>query len=220
MNILLTGGAGYIGSHTSLALLDAGHDVTIIDNLSTGNKKLIPSNATFVECNINDTKTISNLLKIKKFDALIHFAGYIQVEESVSNPKKYFQNNTENAKILFDICESNNLTNIIFSSTAAAYGNSINDHPISEDDLLKPLNPYGESKIQAEEYLRNNYKLNYMILRYFNVAGADPKMRSGLICKKATHLIKVASEVAVGGKNSITIFGNDYPTPDGTAIRD
>ena len=220
MKILLTGGAGYIGSHTSLALLDAGHKVTIIDNLSTGNKKLIPSNASFINCNINDVERISNLLNKQKFDALFHFAGYIQVEESTKFPEKYFNNNTENSKILLDNCIKHNLTNIVFSSTAAAYGNPIDNKPISEDSLLKPLNPYGESKIKTELYLKNNSKLKYIILRYFNVAGADPKMRSGLISKKATHLIKIASEVAVGKRDKITIYGNDYPTSDGSAIRD
>ena len=150
----------------------------------------------------------------------MHFAGYIEVEESVSNPKKYFDNNTKNSKILFDTCIKNNLKNIIFSSTAAAYGNPINSEPIKESTDLKPINPYGESKIQSELYLKENSQCNFIILRYFNVAGADPKMRSGLISKKATHLIKIASEVAVGKRKDITIFGNDYPTPDGTAIRD
>ena len=220
MKILLTGGARYIGSHTSLALLDNGHKVTIIDNLSTGNKSLLPPNAKFVNCNIQDKTIIENILKKETFDILMHFAGYIQVEESVRNPKKYFKNNTENAKILFNTCEENNLTNIIFSSTAAVYGNPIDEKPISENSLLKPLNPYGESKIQTEKYLQNNSKLNYMILRYFNVAGADPQMRSGLINKKPSHLIKIASEVAVNKRDKITIYGNDYPTPDGTAIRD
>ena len=220
MKILLTGGAGYIGSHVALALLDNGHEVTIIDNLSTGNKNLLPSNAEFIECDIQDEIIITNLLKNKTFDILMHFAGYIQVEESVKNPKKYFKNNTENAKILFDICAENNLTNIIFSSTAAAYGNPIDERPVSENKILKPLNPYGESKVQTEKILKNNSKLKYIILRYFNVAGADPQMRSGLISKKATHLIKIASEVAIGKRDKIIIFGNDYPTPDGTAIRD
>ena len=149
MKILLTGGAGYIGSHTSLALLDAGHQVTIIDDLSTGNKKLIPSNTSFVECNINDTATVCALIQKEKFDVLMHFAGFVQIEESVRNPKKYFDNNTENAKILFDTCVQNNLTNIIFSSTAAAYGNSLDTVPITETTMLKPLNPYGKSKIQT-----------------------------------------------------------------------
>ena len=164
--------------------------------------------------------TISQILQKEKFDALMHFAGYIEVEESVANPKKYFDNNTKNSKILFDTCIKNNLKNIIFSSTAAAYGNPANSEPIKESTDLKPINPYGESKIQSELHLRENSQCNFIILRYFNVAGADPKMRSGLISKKATHLIKIASEVAVGKRKDITIFGNDYPTPDGTAIRD
>ena len=157
MKILLTGGAGYIGSHTSLALLDAGHQVTIIDDLSTGNIELIPTNASFVECNIKDTLTVGELIQKEKFDALMHFAGFVQVEESVRNPKKYYNNNTKNAKILFDTCINNNLVNIIFSSTAAAYGNPINSKPVIEEDQLKPLNPYGESKIQTENYLKENH---------------------------------------------------------------
>ena len=155
MKILLTGGAGYIGSHVALALLDNGHKVTIIDNLSTGNKNLLPPNAEFIECDIQDEIIITNLLKKETFDILMHFAGYIQVEESVKNPKKYFKNNTENAEILFDICAENNLTNIIFSSTAAAYGNPVDERPVSEDKILKPLNPYGESKVQTE--IKRNY---------------------------------------------------------------
>ena len=220
MKILLTGGAGYIGSHASLALLDAGHQVTIIDDLSTGNKKIIPSNASFMECNINDTSSVGELIQKENFDVLMHFAGFIQVEESVRDPKKYFDNNTINAKILFDTCIENNLTNIIFSSTASAYGNPINPKPIREEDLLSPLNPYGESKIQTENYLKENSKVNYIILRYFNVAGADPLLRTGLISKDTTHLIKITSEVAVGKRDKIIIFGNDYPTSDGTAVRD
>jgi len=220
MKILLTGGAGYIGSHVSLALLDAGHQVTVIDDLSTGNKKLIPSYASFVKCNINDTTTVAELIQKETFDALMHFAGFIQVEESVRNPKKYFDNNTENAKILFDTCVQNSLTNIIFSSTAAVYGNPLDTSPITETAMLKPLNPYGKSKMQTEKCLQNNRGLNYIILRYFNVAGADPSMRSGLISKEPTHLIKIASEAIVGKREKVIIFGDDYPTPDGTAIRD
>ena len=220
MKTLLTGGAGYIGSNAALSLLDEGHEVTIIDDLSTGNKKLVPPKAAFIECNINDSQTINSLLQKEQFDLLMHFAGFVQVEESVRNPKKYFDNNTENAKILFDTCVQNNLTNIIFSSTAATYGNPLDTDPITETTMLKPLNPYGKSKIQTEEYLQNNKTLNYMILRYFNVAGADPSMRSGLISKEPTHLIKITSEAAVGKREKVIIFGNDYPTPDGTAIRD
>ena len=220
MKILLTGGAGYIGSHTALSLLDAVHDVTIIDNLSTGNKKVIPQKANFIECNIEDNVKIDLLLKKERFDALLHFAGYIKVEESVKNPKKYFDNNTENAKILFDTCVANNLNNIIFSSTAATYGESKSMNPVKENDELKPLNPYGESKLKTENYIINNSEINYIIFRYFNVAGADPLLRSGLISDESTHLIKIVSEVAVGKRNKVIIFGEDYPTNDGTPIRD
>ena len=150
----------------------------------------------------------------------MHFAGYIQVEESIYKPEKYYNNNTENSKILIDTCIKNNLTNIVFSSTAAAYGNPKKTKNVHEDEKLKPLNPYGKSKILTEDYIKKNSKINYIILRYFNVAGADPLMRSGLISKKSTHLIKITSEVAIGKREKITIFGTDYPTPDGTAIRD
>jgi UDP-glucose 4-epimerase len=220
MKILLTGGAGYIGSHASLALIDAGHEVTIIDNLSTGNINLLPKKAKFIECNINNEEVLNNLLKENSFDALMHFAGYVQVEESVKNPEKYFNNNTENAIKLFEVCIGNNLKNFIFSSTAAAYGNPINNNQIIEETSLNPINPYGESKIQTEKYLREKLNIKYIILRYFNVAGADPLLRTGLLSKKATHLIKITSEVAVGKREKITIFGNDYPTKDGTAVRD
>tara|TARA_Y100000590_G_scaffold372143_1_gene435011 strand:- start:4506 stop:5486 length:981 start_codon:yes stop_codon:yes gene_type:complete len=220
VHILLTGGAGYIGSHACLALLDAGHKVTVIDNLSTGHKELIPTEASFLQCNINENDKISNLIRNNNFDALIHFAGFIQVEESVKNPKKYFENNTDNSIKLFETCYKNNLINIIFSSTAAAYGNQETSGPILETNKIQPLNPYGESKVRTENYLLNANKFNFIILRYFNVAGADLHLRTGLISKKPTHLIKIASEVAVGKRDKIKIFGKDYNTPDGTAIRD
>ena len=220
MNILLTGGAGYIGSNTALALLDRGHQITIIDNLSTGNKNLVPSNANFIKCNINDSEVITKILQKNNFDALIHFAGFVQVEESVRNPDKYFDNNTLNSKILFETCIKNNLRNIIFSSTAAAYGNPTVSKPINEETSLRPLNPYGQSKVESENFLINNNKVKYIIFRYFNVAGADPLLRSGLISKVSTHLIKIASEVATGKRKRLTIFGRDYPTNDGTAVRD
>ena len=222
MEVLITGGAGYIGSHIALNLLDAGYEVTIIDDLSTGKKNLIPSKAEFIHCNVDELEKIEPLLKTKKFAALMHFAGFIEVEESVSYPEKYFQNNTTNSIKLFDLCLKNDLSNIIFSSTATVYGNPTHKGLVSETDDIKPINPYGESKVRVEHYLQqfDSSKINYIILRYFNVAGADPEMRSGLIKKNPTHLIKIASEAAVGKRGSVQIFGDDYNTPDGTAIRD
>ena len=222
MKILVTGGAGYIGSHVVLSLLNSGYDVTIIDNLSTGNKYLIPNDVEFIKCNINELEKVDSIIKMNNFSAIMHFAGFVKVEESITFPDKYFTNNTKNSEQLFNICIKNNLSNIIFSSTAAVYGNSSHTNLISETTELKPLNPYGESKVRTEQYLikQKAKGINYIILRYFNVAGADPKMRSGLISKNTTHLIKIASEVAVGEKNKVIIFGNDYNTPDGTAIRD
>ena len=221
MKILLTGGAGYIGSHVLLSIIENKHEVIVIDDLSTGNKNLIPDNVKFINSNINNAEKISNVLMKENFDLLLHFAGFIKVEESVQNPDKYFKNNTDNAIELFETCYKHNLQNIIFSSTAAAYGNPSNNESIREDENLNPLNPYGESKVKTEEYLLNNKdKFNSIILRYFNVAGADPKLRSGLISNSPTHLIKILSEVAVGKREKISIYGNDYNTEDGTAIRD
>ncbi len=221
MKIIITGGAGYIGSNVALYLMDSGHDVTIIDDLSTGNKNLIPPNANFFQCNINNFQKIDEIFRNEKFSALMHFAGFIEVEESVANPEKYFKNNFENSIKLFEICAKNNLLNIIFSSTAAVYGDVKTDGLISEKIIPKPINPYGESKHNVEKYLlNNNDKFKSIILRYFNVAGADAKLRSGLISKKATHLVKIASEAAVGKREDVTIYGNDYKTSDGTAIRD
>jgi len=221
MKILLTGGAGYIGSHVLLSIIENKHEVVVIDDLSTGNKNLIPENIKLINTNINNSEKISNILTTENFDLLLHFAGFIKVEESVQNPDKYFKNNTDNAIKLFETCFKNNLKNIIFSSTAAAYGNPINNESITEEETLSPLNPYGESKVKTEEYLLNNKnKFNSIILRYFNVAGADPELRSGLISDTPTHLIKILSEVAVGKRKKISIFGNDYNTKDGTAIRD
>ena len=221
MKILLTGGAGYIGSHVLLSIIENKHEVIVIDDLSTGNKKLIPENIKLINTNINNSEKISNVLVEENFDLLLHFAGFIKVEESVQKPDKYFKNNTDNAIELFETCYKHNLQNIIFSSTAAAYGNPSNNESIREDEPLNPLNPYGESKVKTEEYLLNNKdKFNSIILRYFNVAGADPKLRSGLISNTPTHLIKILSELAIGKREKISIYGNDYNTKDGTAIRD
>ena len=221
MHLLVTGGAGYIGSHVANNLLDLGHKVFIIDDLSTGNKKLIPQKANFEQCNIRDEKKIENIIKKNNFDAIMHFAGFIKVEESVKLPDKYFINNSENSKILFEICIKNNLLNVIFSSTAAVYGNTKEQKFISEKDQIKPCNPYGESKLKTEEYLiSKKNELNFIILRYFNVAGSDAELRSGLISEDPTHLIKIASEAAIGKRNKVVIYGNDYNTYDGTTVRD
>ena len=201
-NILLTGGAGYIGSHVANLLLDEGLNVSIIDNLITGNKKLIPSKASFYNCDIDDVNCVQKIIKKNKFDIVMHFAGLIRVDESVKYPKKYDLYNYQKAKKFLSTCFENNLKKVIFSSTASVYGNPEKQN-VSEEDEINPLNPYAETKLKLENYLikaskRQNIK--YIILRYFNVAGADEKLRSGLISKFSTHLIKIASEVAVGKK--------------------
>ena len=221
-NILLTGGAGYIGSHVANLLIDQSCNVTIVDNLVTGNKTLLNPKAKFVNCDIADTKNISKIIINSKFDIVMHFAGLIRVDESVKEPERYNEFNFEKAKIFLNTCFKNGLKRIIFSSTASVYGNPIKNN-VSETDDLNPLNPYAETKLKLENYIINKSKsddISYIILRYFNVAGADEKLRSGLISKYSTHLIKIASEVAVGKRDEIIINGNDYDTRDGTAIRD
>ena len=221
-NILITGGAGYIGSHVSFLLIEKGYNITIIDSLITGNKQLVPKEANLEICDITDTDKVTQILKSKKFEAVLHFAGLIRVEESVKYPEKYIEFNYNKAKIFLDICFQNNLNKVIFSSSAAVYGNPKKDKVI-ESDELNPLNPYADSKLMLENYLidqSKNVNVKYIILRYFNVAGADQKMRTGLISKFSTHLIKVASEVATKKRNKLVINGDDYNTPDGTPIRD
>jgi UDP-glucose 4-epimerase len=221
-NILLTGGAGYIGSHVTNLLIDQGCNVTIVDNLITGNKTLLNPKAKFINCDIADTRNISKILINNEFDIVMHFAGLIRVDESVNEPERYNEFNFEKAKIFLNTCFENGLKKIIFSSTASVYGNPIKNN-VSENDDLNPLNPYAETKLKLENYIINKSKsddISYIILRYFNVAGADQKLRSGLISKYSTHLIKIASEVAVGKRDEIIINGNDYDTRDGTTIRD
>jgi len=221
-NILVTGGAGYIGSHVVNLLIDKDYKVTVIDNLVTGTFNLINKNADFYNTDIADETKVNDILQNEKFDIVMHFAGLIRVDESVKEPEKYNEYNYVKAKLFLDNCIKNNLKKIIFSSTASVYGNPINLR-VSESDELNPLNPYAKTKLNFENYLKNQSITNniqYVILRYFNVAGADEKLRSGLISKYSTHLIKIASEVAVGKKSELIINSNDYDTPDGTPVRD
>lgn len=221
-SVLLTGGAGYIGSHVANFLLDKGIKVTIIDNLSTGNENIVPKKSKLYICDISDEKKVNEIIKKNNFDIVMHFAGLIRVDESVKNPKKYQNVNFKKGKTFFNTCFKNNLKQIIFSSTASVYGNS-GVKKVQEKDKLNPMNPYAKSKLNLEKFIIKQSKLNkikYIILRYFNVAGADKKLRSGLIAKKSTNLIKVICEVAVGKRKKFQINGNGYNTKDGTTIRD
>ena len=221
-NILITGGAGYIGSHVSYLLIEKGYNITIIDSLITGNKQLIPKEAKLEICDIADIEKVTKIIKNKKFEAVLHFAGLIRVDESVQYPEKYIECNYTKSKIFLDTCFKNDLKKVIFSSTAAVYGNPKKERVI-ENDQLNPLSPYADSKLMLENYLIDCSKkthVRHVILRYFNVAGADEKMRTGLISKFSTHLIKIASEVATKKRSKLIINGDDYNTPDGTPIRD
>jgi len=221
-NILLTGGAGYIGSHVTNLLIDKGYSVTVIDSLITGHKSLVNKKAKLVISDINNVKKISNLLKKQKFDIVLHFAGLIRVEESVKNPKKYLNNNFNKSKIFLKTCCENGLKKVIFSSTASVYGNS-KIPKVNEKEKVKPANPYAQSKLLFEKYLlkiSKTHNLKFVILRYFNVAGADIKLRTGLISKYSTHLIKIACEVAINKRKKLVINGSNYDTVDGTPVRD
>ena len=221
MNILITGGAGYIGSHTANIFLDFGYPVTIIDSLVNGHASLIPKKANFLNCDIADKKKVSSLLEKNKFDIVVHFAGFTRVAESVREPNKYYDNNFEKPKLFFDYCLKYGLKKIIFSSTGSIYGN-IDKKNILETDKANPINPYSESKYKLERYLiqlSNEGKINASILRYFNVSGADEKMRSGLM-SNPDNLIKAICEVATKKRNKLIVNGNNYNTKDGTAVRD
>jgi UDP-glucose 4-epimerase len=220
--ILVTGGAGYIGSHVCHLLIDQGHEVTCIDSLITGNKELLPNSVKLEVFDIAEKEKVKNLIQGNNFDLVMHFAGLIRVDESVEQPERYREFNYSKAKIFLETCFENGLKKVIFSSTAAVYGNPPS-HKVKETDLTNPLNPYASSKLELENFIKKTskqYNSNYVILRYFNVAGADEKMRTGLISKVSSHLIKVACEVVVGKRDKLIINGDDYATPDGTAIRD
>jgi len=220
--ILLTGGAGYIGSHVCHLLIDKGHEVTCIDSLITGNKELLPKKVKLEVFDIDEKEKVKNLINNNNFDLVMHFAGLIRVDESVEQPERYNDFNYTKAKIFLETCFENGLKKVIFSSTAAVYGNP-KTQKVTETDPTDPLNPYASSKLELENFIREiseHYNSKYIILRYFNVAGADEKMRTGLISKVSSHLIKVACEVVVGKRDKLIINGDDYNTPDGTAIRD
>ena len=222
MAVLVTGGAGYIGSHMVLALTDAGEDVVVLDNLTTGFAWAIAPQAKLVKGDIADEALVAKIIADHKVEAIVHFAGSIVVPDSVTDPLGYYLNNTVKSRSLMHSAVKAGVKAFIFSSTAAVYGNPLT-MPVFETETPMPISPYGTSKLMTELMLRDShfaYGLNYIALRYFNVAGADPKGRSGQSTPQATHLIKVACQTALGQRKSMDVFGTDYPTPDGTCLRD
>ncbi len=220
--IAVTGGAGYIGSHTARLLEQAGYKLVVIDNLSTGNRWAVPKSATFVEGDVGDIALMTQVLRDNNVSAIIHFAANTVVPESVGNPLKYYCNNTAGSVNLFRACMAAGVDKIVFSSTAAVYGTSAGQQA-SETSPTVPISPYGHSKLFTEQVLRDLAtagQAQYIAFRYFNVAGADPEGVIGQATPNATHLIKVASEAATGAQTEFNIFGTDYDTPDGTAVRD
>jgi UDP-glucose 4-epimerase len=222
MTILVTGGAGYIGSHMVHELNDAGEPVVVLDNLSTGFRFLVPGKVPFVAGSTGDRDLVAQTIARHGVTAIIHFAASIVVPDSVRDPLGYYANNTMNTCALLDVAIKAGVQQFIFSSTAAVYGNAANV-PVREDTATAPISPYGNSKLMTEIMLHDAGKahgLRFVVLRYFNVAGADPKLRTGQSTPNATHLIKVACEAALGKRAKIDVFGTDYPTPDGTCVRD
>jgi UDP-glucose 4-epimerase len=222
MSVLITGGAGYIGSHMAHQLVEAGESIVVLDNLSTGVEKNLPRDIAFVRGDIADQALVSGILDRHKVDSVIHFAGSVVVPDSVENPLDYYANNTAAARTLIEACVRHRVPNFIFSSTAAVYG-SPPVIPVSEDGPTIPSSPYGRSKLMTEWILQDTaaaHGIKFGILRYFNVAGADPAVRTGQSTPRATHLIKRACQVATGQVARMTIFGTDYETPDGTGVRD
>jgi UDP-glucose 4-epimerase len=220
--VLVTGGAGYIGSHAVLALSDAGWSVVVADDLSNGRREAVPDGVPLIEADVGDGAAMARLLDEHGIGAIMHFAGSIVVPESVADPHLYYRNNTVASHALVGAALKSGVRHILFSSTAATYG-APDTVPIDEDTPTRPINPYGHSKLMTEQMLRDcaaAYDFNYGALRYFNVAGADPQGRSGQVGKGATHLLKVACEAAVGKRPHVDVFGTDYPTADGTCIRD
>ncbi len=220
--VLVTGGAGYIGSHALLALIDAGHNPVVIDNLTTGFRWAIPKDVPFHQGDVADEALVARIIAEHGIEAIMHFAGSIIVPESVENPLKYYRNNTANSRSLIEAAVTNGVKHFIFSSTAATYGIP-DESPVRENTPTQPINPYGLSKLMTEHMLRDvaaAHDFNYCALRYFNVAGADPRARTGQSTAGATHLIKCAVEAALGKRDHVSVFGTDYDTEDGTGVRD
>jgi UDP-glucose 4-epimerase len=221
MKILVTGGAGYIGSHIVKALGEKGHDAVVYDNLSFGHEWALLYGR-LIKGDLGDRELLDAVFEGEQFDAVIHMAAFIVVDESIREPLKYYRNNFVNALNLIETCARHKVNKFIFSSTAAVYGIP-EKIPVTEDSPLLPINPYGASKVMVERALSdvsNAGALRYASLRYFNVAGADPLARIGQARKDATHLITVSLRTALGLKDRLDVFGTDYPTPDGTCIRD
>ena len=220
--VLITGGAGYIGSHAVLAFRDAGWPVVVIDNLVTGFRSAVPDDVPFVEGNIDDAALVAETIAKHNIRAIVHFAGSVVVPESVADPLKYYLNNTVRTRALLEAAVKGGIPHFLFSSTAATYGIP-EVIPVREDSPTVPINPYGMSKLMTEAMLRDTaaaHPMNYAALRYFNVAGADPAGRAGQSTAGATHLIKIAAEAATGKRAHVSVFGTDYDTPDGTGVRD
>ena len=220
--VLVTGGAGYIGSHAVLALRDAGWQVAVIDDLSSGTREVVPGEVPFYEGSIADRPLVKRAFAEQGIGAIMHFAGSIIVPESVEKPLDYYANNTVATHSLLTAAVEHGVRHVLFSSTAAVYGIP-ETVPIPEEEPKEPINPYGASKLMTERMLADcsaAYDMNYGALRYFNVSGADPDGRAGQIGKGSTHLVKVAVEAAVGKRDHIDVYGTDYPTPDGTCVRD